>query len=111
MFARSFSIILFFVFAICFIGNVNGSITAGTKIAQSKLNYLILEIRKIKTDQLSVLIAELNTYEGKISEVSFDETTRQLTVWYSQSITMIDVIQVVSKYTNDFSKISGTEMQ
>lgn len=110
MSSRSLCIMLFCVFSICHLGNVFGSNTNVNDKTQTKLNYVKLEVRKINSDQLSNLILELNSYEGKISEASYDETTRQLTVWYSQTISMVDVIQIVSKYTNDFSKIAGTEI-
>ena len=81
-----------------------------SKVQQEKNKYIILQINKFDQDQIDKLIAELMSYQGKIADAVFNAEHRQLTIYYTSSIALRDIYQVVGKYFKDFDKISGTEL-
>lgn len=80
-------------------------------VSQVETKFVIIEFPKYEKAKLQELVAELNSYVGKIADVQFEESTQQLTVLYYSTVTLDDIFQVVGKYIPDFNKISGSEIQ
>lgn len=81
-----------------------------SRINQVKDKWITVEILKYGDGALQALIDELNSHEGKISSATFNAETRRLTVYYTDAVSYDDILQIVGRYFNNFSKIGGTEL-
>jgi hypothetical protein len=98
---------------IIFLQAHNGYSISGrsNSVSDVETKFVIIELPKYEKPKLHELVAELNTYVGKIADVQFEESTQQLTVHYYSTVTLDDIFQIVSKYFQDFNKISGSELE
>lgn len=85
------------------------SIKTPLSIQQTKLRYMIVETLKMESEKRALLSDELLSYEGKVAEVWYNDNTHQWTIYYTDQVSADDLLQVIARYTSDFSKISGTE--
>lgn len=93
------------------IGSVYAIQSGNYLMTQTKLKFLRISIPKLDSNEIEMLLTELRSYEGKVSEADFNFENRELTLWYTDALEMDDILEVLSKYTLDFSKLAGTEMQ
>lgn len=82
-----------------------------TFLQQSKPNYLVLDLGEVHSKTLDAMLHELNTYEDKISLAVYNYDNMHLTINYTNLISLDDILQIVSKYVKDFTKIAGTGIQ
>lgn len=76
-----------------------------------EFKFVVLEFPKYEKYKIQEMLTELHSYQGKINDAKFDFTTHRLTVHYFASISLDDILQIVSTYNMDFTKITGSEIE
>lgn len=108
---RYFSVLI--LFQIFFLTTIPGyGISESFKtVSDTETKFVIIEFPKYERSKVQELIAELNSYVGKIADVQFEESTGRMTIHYYSTLKVDDIFQIVGKYFQNFNKISGSEIQ
>jgi hypothetical protein len=105
---RSFIMLIFF--QVIFL-NTYQSWAFSTSVKDVETEFIVLEFPKYEKYKIQEMLTELHSYQGKITDAQFDFTTQRLTVSYSALISLDDILQIVSNYKMDYTKISGSEFE
>lgn len=79
-------------------------------ICQAKNKWISLKFQEEHSKEMDELVRELLSYEEKISSVTYIKETGILNIYYTDLISLDDILQIVLKHFSDFEKVGGSEL-
>lgn len=108
---RYFFILLTFSAILTTAESVHAISTFSKSKMDVELEFIVLEFPKYEKEKMDLLLTELHRNSSKIKNAQFNVNTQQLVITYYMTITLNDILEIISGYGMDFNKISGSELE